>query len=152
MSARYLELMEEKNSAIERVLKITRDEYFSGEQDDMEREAEAFAKLYGKREGIIGQIGKIDDALKAESEAMGLPPGGSLVSEKYRERLAAIVEKQKAMAAALLILDEANIKAYEKLKIHLQGGLKNVRQNMELSEKYIDDFDGHESFYFDKKN
>ena len=151
MSVRYLELMEQKNAVIERVLEITGSVVFTGAKDASEKEAEAFAELYERREIVLRSIPKIDAALAAESEAMGLPPGGELVSEQYRERLHTIIVKQKEMAAKVLAMDEANTKIYEKLKVHLAGDLKNVRQTMDLNERY-DDFDSNQSYYFDKKN
>jgi hypothetical protein len=152
MSVRYLELMEQKNSVIERILSITREVSLTGERDLVEKEAEAFVVLYERRDNIIKRIEKIDEALKAESKAMGLPPGGDLVSEKYRQQLEAIIEKQRDMVAALLVLDAANIKAYDKMKQAVTGDLKRVRQNIDLNTRYMGDIDGHQGFLFDKKN
>ncbi|MCL2168664.1 MAG: hypothetical protein FWB74_01400 [Defluviitaleaceae bacterium] len=152
MSARYLELMEQKNAVVERVLELTRKQVFTGAADAAESEAEAFSELYERREIVLRSIPKIEASLKHESEVMGLPPGGHLVSEKYRAQLEEIISRQKGMATELIELDEANFKVYEKLKSQIMGDLKNVRQSKNLNERYLDDTYDTQGYYFDKKN
>jgi hypothetical protein len=145
--------MEQKSAVVARVLELTRAQVFTGDADAVERESEAFSELYERREVVLKSMPEIHAKMKAESEAMGLPSGGELVSHKYKERLEKIIAHQKEMAAALIKLDEANIKAYEKMKSHLVGDLKNVRQSKDANEKYMDAFyDESQSYYFDKKN
>ena len=149
MGIKYLELMEQKTAVLERILDITRKVVLTGEKDVAEKEGEEFSNLYERREPILKRIAKIDADLKIE--AMGLPP---LDEPEYKDRLTAIIDKQKDVATQLLALDEANVKIYEKLKAHMQGNMKNVRQTIDVNEKYLDlePYESAQGYYFDKKN
>jgi hypothetical protein len=52
----------------------------------------------------------------------------------------------------MVAMDRANAPAVEKLSIHMKNALKSVRQNREVSNKYLDDFDPVGGSYLDKKN
>jgi len=150
MSARYIELMEQKSVVIARVLEATRAVSFTGDKEAAEKEADAFSSLYEKREIILRSIPKIEAELEKESNAMS---ANKLVSEVHQIRLKNIIAKQKEMAAELIALDEANFKVYEKLKAQLAGDLKTVRQSKDVNDRYNEDFyDDTRGYYFDKKN
>jgi hypothetical protein len=138
--------MGKKTAILEKVLEITKAEVFTGKVEVAEKEAEAFANLYEQRDGILKRFEKVD----ARLQEIGLPQNPT---KCFPERLAAITEKHKAIAAELLEMDKANIAAYENLKAHIQGNMKNVRQTIELNEKYIlDDDETPGGILFDKKN
>jgi len=150
MSARYVELMEQKSAVIARVLEVTRAVSFTGAEDAVEKEADAFSSLYEQREIILRRIPKIEAEMEKESIAIS---ANKLVSDVHQIRLNAIIVKQKEMASELIALDEANFKVYEKLKSHLAGDLKTVRQSRDVNERYNEDFyDDTRGYYFDKKN
>jgi hypothetical protein len=139
--------MEEKTAVLERILAITKEAVFTGKQTEAEKEADSFVTLYERRTNILKRIEKIDAALK--TEAMGLPP---MDKPEYMAKLTTIKDAQKAIAAQLLALDEANVKTYEQIKAHIQNGLKTVRQTIDVNEKYLDMFEPDQGSYFDKKN
>jgi hypothetical protein len=150
MSVRYIELMEQKSAVIARVLEITRAVSLTGKEESVEKEADAFSTLYEQREIILRRIPKIEAEMEKETDAMS---ANKLVSEVHQIRIKNIVASQKEMATELIALDEANFKVYEKLKSHLAGDLKTVRQSKDVNERYNEDFyDDTRGYYFDKKN
>ena len=141
----FLELMEKKTVALEKILGITKATVFSGEVGSAEADAEAFAILYERRENILKRVEKADAAMK-ELDLL------EDVSDDFPKRFAVMKAKQRDIAEQLLALDKANMKAYDIIKAHLQGGLKTVRQTRDVNEKYLDGYDDTEGYYFDKKN
>ena len=141
----YLELMQQKTAILERVLELTRGEVFTGEVEVAEKEAEAFANLYERRDNILKRMVKII----ARLEEIDLPKDAP---KCFTERVDGILDEQRAMASELLAMDKANIALYEKLKAHLQGNMKNVRQTIELNERYMDESESPESVLFDRTN
>jgi len=145
MTEAYLELMGQKTIILEKILTLTKGTVFSGEKQDAEKDAEAFAELYERREKIIKRIEKIE----AEMAALNLPPA---FGPEMNEAVDSIIDQQKAIAAQLLKLDEANTEMYHKIKAHVQLDMKNVRQGLDVNEAYADTYVTGEGSYFDKKN
>lgn len=146
--------MEQKSAVIARVLELTRAQIFTGTPEAAETESDAFSELYERREIVLQSIPKIEAQLKDEANEQSIKPGEPLGNALLNDRLMQIVANQKEMAKTLIALDEANFKAYEKIKIHLTGDLKNVRQSKDANERYSDDYyyNEEQGYYFDKKN
>ncbi|MCL2235482.1 MAG: hypothetical protein FWB98_03450 [Defluviitaleaceae bacterium] len=139
----YLALVEEKSTILEKILNLTKEYKFTGEQGAAEQEAEAFSELYTRRENIFDRAKRLDEALKAADPLSS--------SEEEKKTIEGLISKQNQMVKEILAFDEANMKMYEVFKAHLVGNLKGVVQTKHINEKYMDDYElsGH---FFDKKN
>ena len=146
--------MEQKSAVIARVLELTRAQIFTGTPESAEAESDAFSELYERREIVLQSMTKLESQLQEEAQAQAITPGQPLIDANLNEQLKQIVANQKEMATTLIALDEANFKAYEKIKSHLVGDLKNVRQTKDVNERYSDNFyfNEEQGHYFDKKN
>ena len=141
--ADYIDLLESKTSTLEKVLLMTQETIFTGEESKALQEADAYSTLYERRDNLLARIKKADVALAA----LGQPPA------EIKGRIAEIIDRHKSLAGQIVELDKVNNKVYEKIRDFLQKDLKAVRQNRNINEKYGDDFDDmYYSAYFDKKN
>lgn len=63
LKEKYLELMQKKVDAMERMASITRERTFTGEYKNVEQEVESFTSLYQRRTNILNVVEKVDDEL-----------------------------------------------------------------------------------------
>jgi hypothetical protein len=137
--------MEQKATVLERILTLTREHVFTGNPDLFDKEAEAFVDLYQRRDDLLKRAIKANATL----ESIGPPTSGCKYLEKSLEEIRA---KHIAIATELMALDVENAKVYETLKARIQGDMRDVRQTMDLNERYLDSHEPAQGFYFDKKN
>ncbi|MCL2855537.1 MAG: hypothetical protein FWE21_07955 [Defluviitaleaceae bacterium] len=142
--ANYLDLIEQKTAAFERILDATKKHTFTGAKEAAEEEGANFARLYEEREHLFARVKKLEEALKACH-----PPSSPSGEEEIA--LATHLNKQQELAKEILAMDEANIKLYETFKTHITGDLKGITQTKQLNEAYMEDFEVS-GYYFDKKN
>jgi predicted transcriptional regulator len=137
--------MEEKTAIFQKVLDVTRPIVLTGDFERVEYEAQAFSNLYQRRENILSAIEKIDTQMNTFGEP-------ERFDAEYAIQLAVINDKQRKIAAELIEIKKKNMAMYEKIKEHIKGDLKNVRQTMDVNEAYMSDFDTAGGRYFDQKN
>jgi len=148
LKERCLELLEQKYAALNRMMEITKQAIFTGDEANAEKEAEAFVVLYDRRSNILTRIEKIDDALGL------LDPldADDMQDVEFQARVVAYREKAKDIARELVNIDKSNMAVYEKLAGHLKQNMRNVRQNIDLNKRYADDYDSFEGSFLDRKN
>ena len=142
---KHLELLNQKTAIFQKVLDITQPIVLTGNPEKIEYEVQAFTNLYQRRENILADVEKID----AQIDALDIPEH---LGAEYVISLAVVNDKQKKIVSELIKLDKVNIAVYEKLKEHIKGDLKNVRQTMDVNEAYFESFESPQGHFFDKKN
>lgn len=145
VAQRYLGLLNQKSMAVNRILELTQQAHFTGEEACFEEESERFATLYENREAIIAHINAIDATLDtAEYDSI---TNAEQVDPTHKQ----VMERIKSTAVEIVKLDKQNIAASEKLSSFLKGNLKQIREGRGASNKYTDVYENTSGFLFDTK-
>jgi len=136
---RYLELLNQKQAAVQKALDITRGINLS---DDIEpdAQAEAYADAYARRESVITRIMKIDRELDS-------PDYDEIEGKEIDAAKARIYD----LAEQIVALDKDYAKKASALQGKLKSGIKKMRQGADISNAYSGEIDAGGGYYFDSK-
>ena len=147
LSNDYIKLLEDKLGAIEGMLSLTQAKTFTGQAAKSEEEAESFIDLYNRRSDYIIQIEKAQQAL-SNLDALDFD---DVEDEGFQKKVLEFNDKMRTAAKAISDLDKQNMEAYEKISAHFKGNMKQVRNNISLTNSYDGFTDTNQGYYLDKK-
>ena len=142
----YVELLNKKLIFVDKMLEMTQEVDFSG--NDLEKEADKYIALYENRNTLMGHMEKLDAELSS-TKYDGIKKDDSDASfVKARKQL---TDKIKSSASKIIELDKKNAEISKKFTSQFKGNLKQVRDGMTVSDKYLDAYDVS-GYHFDKQN
>lgn len=130
-----VELLTKKNEVLNKILEITKDTTFVGDENDAER----YVELYETRETFFNEISKIDDELKKDATAFGM-------------EAEAVIKRIKNTISGIIKLDKENEPFAQKAVEFLKGNIKGINVGKSLNQGYNRYASANTGIYFDTKN